>query len=126
LSDERLGLLLLSGDHARAHYAFVLASSAAAVGRKVVVFATNAGCRALLTDWSGLAEADRDRLIMTRGVAGLDELRDAALSLGVELLACEAGLRSEAIAPEALLPEVVVSGVTHFLSMTRGGQIVTL
>jgi peroxiredoxin family protein len=126
LSDERLGILLLSGDHARAHYAFVLASGAAALGRKVVVFATNAGCRALLTDWSGLMEAERDQLVMTRGVAGLDELREAAVSLGVELLACDAGLRSEAIAPEALRPDVTVSGVTHFLSITRGGQIVTL
>ena len=41
---EPLGILLLSGAHDRAHYAFVLASGAAALGRQVVLFATNAGC----------------------------------------------------------------------------------
>ena len=41
---EPLGILLLSGAHDRAHYAFVLASGAAALGRDVVVFATNTGC----------------------------------------------------------------------------------
>jgi peroxiredoxin family protein len=53
-SDRRLGILLLSGSHERAHYAFVLASGAAALGRDVVLFATNHGCHALLADWSGL------------------------------------------------------------------------
>ena len=56
---EPLGILLLSGAHDRAHYAFVLASGAAALGREVVLFATNAGCHALLADWSGLAERAR-------------------------------------------------------------------
>ena len=57
---EPLGILLLSGAHDRAHYAFVLASGAAALGRQVVLFATNAGCHALFTDWSGLTDAARD------------------------------------------------------------------
>jgi predicted peroxiredoxin len=116
----------MSGDHARAHYALVIASSAAALGRDVTIFATNGGCRALLTDWSSLVDAERDAAITARGVAGFAELRDAAISLGVELLVCDAGLRSEAIAPTGLLPSVQVSGVTHFLSVTSGGQIVSL
>src|SRR5690348_17076155 len=57
---EPLGILLLSGAHDRAHYAFVLASGAAALGRQVVLFATNAGCHALMRDWSGLADVQRD------------------------------------------------------------------
>src|SRR5579875_3209257 len=97
-SDERrLGILLLSGTHERAHYAFVLATGAAALGREVVLFATNAGCRALLADWSGLKGADRDQAIRARGVAGLEELRAAAGELGIRMIACEAGLRAEAI-----------------------------
>src|SRR5579875_2550489 len=56
---ERFGVLLLAGDHARAHYAFVLATGAAALGREVTLFVTNAGCRALLADWSGLDDAAR-------------------------------------------------------------------
>src|SRR6202008_2728813 len=93
VSSEPLGILLLSGAHDRAHYAFVLASGAAALGRKVVIFATNAGCHALLTDWSDLTDADRDARVRAAGVAGLDALREATHEMGVRLIACEAGLR---------------------------------
>src|SRR3954454_10848912 len=96
LSDP-LGVLLLSGAHDRAHYAFVIASGAAALGRRVVLFATNAGCHALLEDWSGLADSDRDVRVRAAGVAGLVELREAAQEIGVRLIVCEAGLRAEGL-----------------------------
>ena len=104
----------------------MLASAAAAIGRPVVVFATNAGCRALCTDWSGLADAGRDAAIRATGVAGLEELREAARELGVRMLACEAGLRMAAIAPAALADGVAVAGVVSFLEALGAGQIVTL
>src|ERR1035437_6604726 len=72
-----LGILLLSGAHDRAHYAFVLAAGAAALGRDVVLFATNQGCRALLADWSGIIDAARDARVRAAGVAGIEELRAA-------------------------------------------------
>lgn len=120
-----LGVLLLSGTHDRAHYAFVVATGAAALGRVVTVFATNAGCRALLADWHGLADAERDATIQLRGVAGLDTLRDAAAELSVRLIACEAGLLAEAIDPAGLLPNVEVAGIATFLATVGPGQIVT-
>ena len=58
-SEAPIGVLLLSGAHDRAHYAFVVASGAAALGRKVVIFATNRGCLGLCRDWSGLDDADQ-------------------------------------------------------------------
>ena len=122
---ERFGVLLLSGDHGRAHYAFVLATSAAAVGRDVTLFATNAGCRALLADWRSLDDAARDSVVQHRGVAGFDVLREAAAELGIRLIACEAGLRAEAIDPAGLLPCVAIAGVATFLEAVRGGQVVT-
>ena len=121
-----LGILLISGSHERAHYAFVLAAAAAAMDRPVVLFATNDGCRALLEDWSGLAESGRDAAVRARGVAGLGELREAATALGVRRLACEAGLRLEAIAAAGLACGVDVVGVTTFLEAVAGGQVVTL
>ncbi len=125
-SDLPLGVLLLSGSHDRAHYAFVVASGAAALGRAVVLFATNQGCKALCRDWSGLADADRDARIERSGVAGLDTLRDACLEMDVRMIACEAGLRAEAIDATLLLPEVEVAGVATFLSAVGGGQIITM
>ena len=120
-----LGILLLSGSYERAHYAFVLATGAAAIGRPVVLMATNGGCHALLADWSGLADAARDATMTARGVAGLDALRDAAGELGVRLLACEAGLLAEAITAP-LAPGVARAGVVTFLVETSDGQIVSL
>jgi peroxiredoxin family protein len=121
-----LGILLLSGVHDRAHYAFVAASGAAALGRRVVLFATNRGCLALCRDWSGLADAARDARIQARGVAGLDTLREACLEMEVRMIACEAGLRAEALDAAALLPQVEVAGVATFLGAVGTAQIMTI
>jgi uncharacterized protein len=121
-----LGVLLLSGAHDRAHYAFVLASGAAALGRSVVLFATNAGCHALFSDWSGLADVARDQRVQAAGVAGLAELREAAQEMGVRLIACDAGLRAEGFSPARLIPGVEVAGVATFLEAVGAGQVVAI
>ena len=123
---EPLGILLLSGAHDRAHYAFVLASGAAALGRRVVLFATNAGCHALFTDWSGLLDAARDERVRAAGVAGLAELREACREMGVRMIACEAGLRAEALDATRRMTGVEVAGVATFLSAVGPGQIVSI
>ena len=126
MPSEPLGILLLSRAHDRAHYAFVLASGAAALGRQVVLFATNAGCHALLTDWSGLTDVGRDAKVRAAGVAGLAELREAARDMGVRLIACDAGLRSEQLDPSQLLDGAEVAGVATFLEAVGAGQIISL
>ncbi len=126
MPSEPLGILLLSGTHDRAHYAFVMAAGAAALGRSVVLFATNAGCHALLADWSGLADAERDARVRTAGVAGFDELREATHELGVRLIVCEAGLRIEHLDAAQLTPGVEVAGVATFLSAVGAGQIISI
>ncbi len=119
-----LGILLISGGHERAHYAFVLAAAAAAIGRDVVLFATNQGCHALLADLDALADS-RETAVLATGVAGLAELRDAAIEMGVRLIACEAGLRMSGLAATALAPGVEVAGVVTFLAAATG-QLLTL
>ena len=123
---EPLGILLISGGHERAHYAFMLAAGAAAIGRPVCIFATNAGCLALAQDWSVMSDAARDDAVREAGVAGMDELRDAAAELGVRLLACDAGLRMAGLEATLLWRGVEIAGVPSFLSAIAGGQIVTL
>jgi uncharacterized protein len=123
---EPLGILLLSGAHDRAHYAFVLASGAAALGRNVILFATNAGCHALSSDWSGLSDASRDSRVRAAGVAGLEELREASRELSVRMIVCEAGLRAEGLDPRRLMAGVEVAGVTTFLSAVETGQLVAI
>lgn len=120
-----LGILLISGGHERAHYALVLATGAAAVGRKVVLFATNAGCR--LFDAARPLEADpREAALAARDVAGIATLSAAADDLGIRRIACEAGLRAEAMEPAALGPGVEVAGVVTFLAAVGAGQVVSL
>ena len=123
---EPLGIILLSGTHDRAHYAFVIASGAAALGRQVVMFATNLGCHALCLNWSGLTDAERDIRIKGRGVAGLDTLRDACLEMNVRMIACEAGLQAEALDPGLLLPNVELAGIATFLTAVKAGQLITI
>lgn len=126
MPSEPLAILLLAGSHERAHYAFVLATGAAALGRQVTLFATNGGCHALLADWSGLDDAARDGTIAARGVAGLDVLREAAAELGIRMLACEAGLRAAGLEGAALLPGVEVAGIASFLEAARNGQMIAI
>ena len=120
-----LGLILLDGSHARAHFAFSFAAGAAAMDRSVTFFAAGAGLRALCRDWSSLAGAEHDARLASRGVAGLDMLREAAISLDVRLLACEAALRGEAIGPDELLDGVRVAGIATFLADLAGAQLVS-
>ena len=126
MAGEALGVLLISGTHERAHYAFVVATGAAALGRQVTVFATNDGCHALLMDWSGLQDAGRDEVVRAMGVAGLDELRSAAAELGVRLVVCEAGLRVAGLIEARLWQGVEVGGIASFLQAVGPGQIVSL
>lgn len=120
-----LGILLLSGGHERAHYALVLATGAAAVGREVVVFATNAGCR-LFDAARPLEREAREALLAERGVAGIGALLAAAGELGVRRIACEAGLRAEGMAAAELAPGVEVAGVVTLLGAVGAGQVVAL
>ncbi len=115
---KSLGVLLISGGGERAHYAFVVATAAAAIGRDVTVFATNGGCHALLATlpYSGP---------ITPGVATLSELRAAAIELGVRHMVCAAGLLVAGLDASALAPGVEVAGVPSFLAVAPG-QVITI
>jgi predicted peroxiredoxin len=125
-ASNAFGVLLISGTHERAHYAFVMVTAAAAVGRHAVLFATNEGCRALLDDWSSLDQPGRDAATRARGVAGIAELREAAVELGVRMMVCEAGLRMAGLDGTRLATGVEIAGVVTFLEATSSGQLVTL
>jgi uncharacterized protein len=120
-----LGVLLISGGHERAHYALVLATAAAALGRDAVLFATNAGCR-LFLDPTPLLADPREAALEARGIAGLGTLLGAASELGIRRIACEAGLKAEDLAGQPLAPGVEVAGVVTFLSAIGDGQMLSI
>ena len=120
-----LGIILISPGHERAHYALVLATGAAALGREVILFATNAGIRLLLANRA--LEADgREAEVAATGVAGIHDLLEAARDMGVQLRVCEAGRLTEGLAEAPLLEGTVTAGVVGLLADTLGGQIITL
>jgi len=122
---RKLGILLRHGDHEAAHYALVAATGAAAIGWAVTLFATNGGCRLFLAA-SPLTADPREALLEARGVAGITALLAAAGELGVQLMACEAGLRAEGLATESLAPGVEVAGIVTFLNAVGSGQMLAL
>lgn len=122
---QPLGILLISGGHERGHYALMLATAAAAIGRPVTLFATNAGCRLLLGD-APLEGDGREAELAAAGVATLAELLEAAQVLGIRLIACEAGLRAESLVGTPLAEGVEVAGIVTFLGAVGPGQIISL
>jgi predicted peroxiredoxin len=46
--------------------------------------------------------------------------------MDVRMIACEAGLRAEALDPAQLLPHVEVAGIATFLTALGTGQIITI
>lgn len=120
-----LGVLLTEGTHERAHYALVVATGAAALGRTVTLFATNGGCRLFLRA-APFSTDPREALLAARGVAGIATLMEAAQELGIRRIACEAGLRAEGLAAAELAEGVEVAGIATFLEGVGMGQIVSL
>jgi peroxiredoxin family protein len=120
-----LGILLRGAGHEPAHYALVLATGAAAIGRPVTLFATNAGLALFRRDTPLLADP-REALLAERGVAGIATLWEAATELGLRLIACEGGMRAEGLAAPDLSEAVEVAGVVTFLGAVRDGQLLSL
>ena len=125
MSKPPLGILLRGGTHEAVHYAYVLATSAAAIGRPAVLFCTNAGLVALLAENPLLADP-REALLEARKVGTLAVLAEAAEELGVRRIACEAGMRAEGIAASSLAQGVEVAGVVTFLEAVGAGNMVSL
>lgn len=142
---RRLDLLLVSGTFERAHYALAMASAAAALDRPVTLFATLAGVRAFLAaggdgqpawaalpvgaDLAGPDAADGaalDSRYRAQGVAGFEELLEACLSLGVEFMVCEMGLRALRLEAAMLREDVsfLPGGLASLLA--QDGQLAVL
>ena len=100
----------------------MLATTAASLGRAVVVFATDAGVTALLADGAAGQEVVEEARRRSLGVVTFAELRAAAAELGVRMIACETALRLAGIAAWRLAPGVEVAGMTTLLA--AAGEIV--
>ncbi len=129
LSPDKLSIIVFDGAFERVHYALVLASAAAAIGRPVTLFFTGGALSALEPGgWvrlGGEAEA-RDADFAARGVATFTALLEACCDLGVRFIACEMGLRAVGIEADALDPALAVEiagAVTFLTDASRTGAM---
>lgn len=138
-----LGVIVFSGDFERVHYALVMASAAAAVGRPVMLFFTMAGLQAIRrpdadgraawqqlpggSDAAGAATGgDVDGRFRASGVAGFEELLSACVSFGVRFLACEMGLKAVGLDRDALREDLPIEQggvVTLLAAVGRNGAM---
>ncbi|WP_245825155.1 hypothetical protein [Neoasaia chiangmaiensis] len=121
-----LAITLADDSFHRAHHALVMAAGALALGRPVVLFGGGLGVFALCRDWRRLSGSAFDADIQARGVAGFETLREAVQDLGIELLACESGLRMAACTAADLCDGVTVCGVTRFFERAGDGQMIAV
>lgn len=125
-----LGLVVLSGDWARVHYALMMASSAAAIDRPVTLFVTMDAVPLLEAGegWRKLSGADGDDGLKDRKVADTETLLEACTAMDVAIMVCEAGLKARDVVPSALRNDlgVEVTGLVTFYQRVESGQIVVL
>jgi peroxiredoxin family protein len=138
---SRLSLIVYSGDADRVHYAFAMASAAAAINIPVTMFFTMGATRVLTRSgadgspgWSGLtmadgrSGADLDADYRSRGVASFDDLIDACGALGVRFIVCEMGLRAIGLQRSALRDDLalVEGGLVTFYSEAGDAPITVI
>lgn len=128
---DKLSIVVFSGDFARVHYALLLASGAAAIGRAATLFFTMEAVHALevpdaagTPGWARLSVAgpetalECERRYRTAGVAGIEDLIEACRELRVRFLVCEAGLKATGIEEKDLRADlpIEVAGAVTFLN----------
>lgn len=118
-------LMLCSDDLNRLHAGLMLAASARALDRPVLIFATGPGVLALCQDAPSLALAEREAGLAERGVATLGTLRDALTAMDTPMMACESGLRRMGCEAGDLIPGTEIAGMPTFLDRADGLRILT-
>ncbi|MCF8479444.1 MAG: hypothetical protein K9H25_03345 [Rhodospirillum sp.] len=143
--------VVLSSRYETVHYALILASAAAAIGKPSVLFFSMGACRALAArleatrspkaeyadapGWHDLASEpafpsakDQDRHYIARGIADMETLLTSCAALGTRFIVCEAGLRSIDLAESALRADlpIEVAGAVTWLTESPVGAITLL
>jgi len=142
-SPDKLSIIVYDHHFDKVHYALVMASAAAAIGRPVTIFFTMGACEAIRGSdkegcpaWAGMplsddtsTGADRDAFYKRTGIATMEVLFDACVSFDVKFMVCEMGLRAKGLENTALRADLRIerSGVVTFLSdASKDGAVVLI
>lgn len=138
---DKLSIVVSDHHFDKVHYALVMASAAAAIGKPATLFFTMGACQALmdgpptsplswremrLSDQTGTG-AERDLFYTDNGIGGFEELLEACSALAVKFMVCEMGMRAKGFRNQELRKDIriEISGVVTFLNdASRDGAIV--
>ena len=131
-SPEKLSIMIYDHNFDKVHYALVIASAAAAIGRPTTLFFTMGACQVLLDTnekgkhaWSEMPLSDenglgkeRDAFYRRSGVATFEELIEACNAFNVRFLVCEMGLRVKGLEHHVLRKDIKIErgGIVTFLN----------
>lgn len=132
-SPDKLSIVVFAGEFDKVHYALVLASGAAAVGKAVTLFFTMEACRALrkpeadgtpawralrVSDGTERSGGEMDDDFKAHNVATFEELLLACPELGVRFLVCEMGLKAIGMTRSELRGDIPIDegGVVTFVT----------
>lgn len=146
-SPDKLSIVVYAGFFDKVHYALVMASASAAMGRPVTLFFTMGACRAINSTgadgepaWKHmpLSEVKKggtnaetasqlDEEFANRNVATFEELLEACVMLGVKFMVCEMGLIAVGMKDAPLRDDITIEegGVVTFLDdASKDGAII--
>ena len=131
-SPDKLSLVVYDRHFDKVHYALVMASAAAAIGRPATLFFTMEACRALVAaqgdgppGWAAMplsdgpgTGAERDAHYKSKKLATFEEQLSACVAMDVRFLVCEMGLRAIGLERARLRADVPIEegGVVTYLS----------
>jgi peroxiredoxin family protein len=126
---QRLSIVVYSKELDKVHYAFAMASAAAAINIPSTLLFTMGAIQALvetdgqpgwmaMTTAAGQMGAYLDKDYRERGIAAFEELIEACSALGVHIMVCEMGLRAMGLGRQDLRNDIEISegGLVTFFS----------
>ncbi|CUT07020.1 Peroxiredoxin family protein [Candidatus Kryptonium thompsonii] len=152
MEQNKLSMVVFSGDMDKLMAAFIIATGAAASGMEVTMFFTFWGLQAIkkpektgksffgkllgfmLKDINGVGPSKMNfggigrwmfkKMMKAKNVAMLDQLRNMAIELGVKLVPCQMSMEVMELTQDKLIPQVSQpAGVATFLEEARNSKI---
>ena len=138
---DKLSIVVYDHHFDKVHYALVMASATAAIGKPVTLFFTMGACQALMATpadappaWADMPLSDgsgtgleRDQAYRQDGIASFEELLSACRALDVKFLVCEMGLRAKGYKNSNLSENlnIEISGVVTFMNdVSKDGAVI--
>ena len=130
-ASERLSIIVYDHHFDKVHYALVIASASAAIGRPTTLFFTMGACEILQDNsgkdtpaWHKMPLSDRvetgqflDHFYARNGIGTVEELIDACNKFDVRFMVCEMGLRAKGLQHTNLRNDlnIELGGIVTFL-----------